>query len=156
MPGFADLWEDDKLFHKSIALCVALNFSSADAIRKAGVDGIASHLNNTKVRFQRRTIERIVAWSGTAAEPSELEALYSLAQRDRDQRRFRREAGRRAPTEGWSADRSNTMRRHERSTDERGCILRDTKVMKLITRTDHSFVNATASCAEQPCWSPKT
>ncbi len=77
MPGFADLWEDDKLFHKSIALCVALNFSSADAIRKAGVDGIASHLNNTKVRFQRRTIERIVAWAGTAAEPSELGAMHT-------------------------------------------------------------------------------
>ena len=77
MPGFADLWEDDKLFHKSIALCVALNFSSADAIRKAGVNGIASHLRDATVRFQTRTIERIVAWAGTAADPSELAALQT-------------------------------------------------------------------------------
>ncbi len=77
MPGFADLWEDGKLFHKSIALPVALKFSSADAIRKAAVDGIAKHLRKTKVRFQTRTIERIVAWSGTPAEASELAAMHT-------------------------------------------------------------------------------
>ena len=33
MPGFADLFEDDKLYHKSIALPVALKFASADAAR---------------------------------------------------------------------------------------------------------------------------
>jgi transposase len=77
MPGFADLFEDDKLFHKSIALPVALNFSSADAIRAAGVGGIAARLRQTNVRFQRRTIERIVAWAGGAAEPSELAEMHT-------------------------------------------------------------------------------
>jgi transposase len=77
MPGFADLFEDDKLFHKSIGLPIALKFTSAEAIRRAGVAGIASHLSETKVRFQSRTIERIVAWAGAAAEPSELAALYT-------------------------------------------------------------------------------
>ena len=77
MPGFADLFEDGKLFHKSIALPVALKFSSAEAIRRAGVAGIASHLNKTKVRFQTRTIERIVAWASTAAEPSELAVMHT-------------------------------------------------------------------------------
>jgi transposase len=77
MPGFADLFEDDKLFHKSIALPIALNFSSAEAIRGAGVDGITSYLNKTNVRFQTRTIERIVAWATTAAEPSELAAMHT-------------------------------------------------------------------------------
>jgi transposase len=77
MPGFADLFEDDKLFHKSIALAVALRFSSAEAIRCAGVGGIASHLSEAKVRFQARTIERIVAWAGAAAEPAELAPMYT-------------------------------------------------------------------------------
>ena len=77
MPGFADLFEDDKLFHKSIALAIAMQFTSAARVRQAGVDGIASHLSTTKVRFQTRTIERIVAWSGTAAEPSELAAMHT-------------------------------------------------------------------------------
>ena len=77
MPGFADLFDEDKLFHKSIALPVALKFVSADAIRRAGINGIARHLNKTKVRFQTRTIERIVAWANTAAEPSELATMHT-------------------------------------------------------------------------------
>jgi len=77
MPGFADLFEDYKLYHKSIAMPVALQFSSAEAIRRAGVDGITKHLQETKVRFQTRTIERIVAWAETAAEPSELATMHT-------------------------------------------------------------------------------
>ena len=77
MPGFADLFVDDKLFHKSIALPIALEFSSAAAIRQAGVAGIESHLAQAKVRFQTRTIERIIAWAGTAAEPSELATMHT-------------------------------------------------------------------------------
>jgi hypothetical protein len=77
MPGFADLFEEDKLFHGSIALPVALAFSSAAAIGQAGATGIARHLSNTKVRFQTRTIERIVAWAKTAAEPSDLAPMYT-------------------------------------------------------------------------------
>jgi transposase len=77
MPGYADLFEDDKLYRKSIAIPIAIKFSSAEAIRRVGVDGVASHLRNTKVRFQTRTIERIVAWSGTAAEPSELATIHT-------------------------------------------------------------------------------
>ena len=77
MPGFADLFEDDKLFHKSIALPIALQFSSAEAIQRAGVAGLARYLNQTKVRFQSRTLERIVAWAATAAEPSELAAMHT-------------------------------------------------------------------------------
>jgi len=77
MPGFADLWGDDKLFRDSIALPVALKFSSAETIRKAGVDAMASHLRQTKVRFQARTLQRIVAWASTAADPSELAAMQT-------------------------------------------------------------------------------
>lgn len=77
MPGFADVFDDDKFFHKSIAIPVAVNFPSAEAIQQAGVNGIASRLRKTNVRFQTRTIERIVAWSSTAAEPSELAAMHT-------------------------------------------------------------------------------
>jgi hypothetical protein len=77
MPGFADLFDDDNLFQKSIAVPVALTFPSAAVIRRAGVAGIASHLSITKVRFQTRTIERIVAWAGTAPEPLELDEMHT-------------------------------------------------------------------------------
>jgi transposase len=77
MPGFADLFDDEKLFHKSIAMPIALMFSSPAAIRSAGVAGIASRLTTAEVRFHTRTIERIVAWSGAATEPSELAEMYT-------------------------------------------------------------------------------
>jgi transposase len=85
MPGFADLFDDDKLFHKSIAVPVAWQFPSADAIRQAGVDGIATYLRRTKVRFQTRTIERIVAWAANAAEPSELAAMHTRQWKELDE-----------------------------------------------------------------------
>lgn len=85
MPGFADLFEDGQLFHKSIALPIALKFCSAEAIRSAGVDGIAGHLRGIKVRFQARTIERIVAWAGAAAEPAELAMIYTRQWQQLDQ-----------------------------------------------------------------------
>lgn len=75
MPGFADVFQEDKLFRDSIAMPVALKFTSAAAVQVAGVRGIASYLKSVHVRYQTRTIERIVAWSGTAAEPSELSPM---------------------------------------------------------------------------------
>jgi len=77
MPGFADLFDDNKLYDKSIALPVALGFDCPDAIRRARVEGVAAYLKEKRIRFQRRTIERIVAWAGAAAEPSELAAMHA-------------------------------------------------------------------------------
>jgi transposase len=77
MPGFADLFDEKKLFDKSIAVPVALQFSSAAAISQAGVLGIASYLKKAKIRSLKTTVERIVAWSGTAAEPSELAPMHT-------------------------------------------------------------------------------
>lgn len=77
MPGFADLFDDDKLFNKSIALPIALEFTSAEAIRQADVGGMARHLNERKIRFQSRTLEKIAAWAGAAAEASELAPMHT-------------------------------------------------------------------------------
>lgn len=77
MPGYADLFADDKLFNKSIALPVAERFPSAEAINKEGVEAIAKRLKLDKVRFQQRTIEKIVAWSTTAADASALASMQT-------------------------------------------------------------------------------
>lgn len=77
MPGFADLFPEDNLFHASIALPVAIHFSSAAAIIAAGTTAIGECLIKNKVRFQVRTIERIVAWAKTAGEPAEMSLLYT-------------------------------------------------------------------------------
>lgn len=82
MPGYAELWEDDKLYHKSVALPIALQFPSAEQIDQAGVDGLAAHLRNRKIRFQERTLQRVVAWSRTAADASELSELHTRQWQD--------------------------------------------------------------------------
>ena len=82
MPGYADLWEDDKLYHRSVAMPIALAFPSAEQIQKAGTEGLAEHFRNSKIRFQARTLERVVTWARTAAEASELAALHSRQWQD--------------------------------------------------------------------------
>lgn len=77
MPGYADLFEDDKLFNNSIAMPIAKHFSSAASIKRAGSDGIAKYLQSQKIRFQVRTIDRIVAWSLIAADPDPLALLLT-------------------------------------------------------------------------------
>lgn len=77
MPGFADLFEDDKLFRKSVALHVAKQYGSAAAIKRAGATGLAAYLKKQKIRFHIRTLERIVAWSATAVEPADLSVLLT-------------------------------------------------------------------------------
>src|SRR5258708_5355748 len=67
MPGFADLFEDDKLFHKSIALPIALEFSSAEAIRHAGVAGCVGDPSMMKEGVFTRTHDRDQGPGGAAA-----------------------------------------------------------------------------------------
>lgn len=77
MPGYADLWEDGKLFNGSIAMPIAKRFSSADAIKKAKQKGMASFLRKNKLRFQERTLDKIYAWSLQAADPALLQDVLT-------------------------------------------------------------------------------
>ncbi len=77
MPGFADLFDEDALFHQSIAMPVALRFTSAESVRGAGVKGISNYLKSIKVRFHAQTVERIVAWSNSASAPAELAPMLT-------------------------------------------------------------------------------
>ncbi len=77
MPGFADLFDNDKLFNKSIAIPIAKKFSSATAIKRAGVDGMASYLKKQKTRYHIRTLERIAAWANIAADATPLADLLN-------------------------------------------------------------------------------
>jgi len=76
MPGYADLWDCEKLFN-SIAFPIAKHFSSADAIKKAKQVGMAKMLRANKTRFQERTLDRIYAWSLQADEPDSLTELLT-------------------------------------------------------------------------------
>lgn len=89
MPGYADLFEQERFFNKSIAIDVARHFKSAARIRAAGVDGICRYLKQKKIRFQSPTVERIVAWSASAADADPLASLQHMVWCDLDDHRQR-------------------------------------------------------------------
>lgn len=77
MPGYDELFIQHQFFKKSVAMPVAKKFSSAAAIKRAGADGLAKHLKQQKIRSHHSTLDRIVAWSHTAAEPTGLAAMLT-------------------------------------------------------------------------------
>ena len=87
MPGYADLFEQERLFKKSIAIDVARHFKSAAQIRSTGVEGICRYLKQKKIHFRRPTVERIVAWSASAADADPLASLQHAVWCDLDDHR---------------------------------------------------------------------
>lgn len=87
MPGYADLFEQERFFTKSIAIDVARHFQSAARIRAAGSDSICRYLKQQKIRFRRPTVERIIAWSASAADADPLALLQHSVWCDLDDHR---------------------------------------------------------------------
>ena len=75
MPGYADLFDNQKMFSNATVISIASKFSSAGAIQNAGVEKVVAHLKKEKLRFNSRNIERIVSWSRTATESTPLADL---------------------------------------------------------------------------------
>ena len=76
LPGYAALFPGDDLWEGSVGLLVARQAGSAAAIRAAGASGIVRWLREAKLQFWTRTVEKIVAWSGNAADADPLAASY--------------------------------------------------------------------------------
>lgn len=77
MPGYADLFDNQKMFTYATVIRIAAKYPSAKEIQRAGVEKIVAYLKKEKQRFNSRNIERIVAWSRNAAEPEPLADLLS-------------------------------------------------------------------------------
>ena len=77
MPGYDELFIQHQFFKKSVAMPVAKNFTLAAAIKRAGEDGLAKHSKQQKIRSHHSTLDRIVAWSHTAAEPTGLASMLT-------------------------------------------------------------------------------
>jgi transposase len=67
LPGYAALFPEDDLWIRPVALAVARRAGHAEAICRAGVNGVLRWLDEEKLRVQSRTVERLVAWSANAA-----------------------------------------------------------------------------------------
>jgi transposase len=76
LPGYGALFPGDELWEGSVGLCVPRRAHSAAEIRAAGVSRITGWLREEKLRFWTRTVERIVAWSGNAADADPWAASY--------------------------------------------------------------------------------
>lgn len=72
LPGYAALFPGDDFWSRPVAMHVARRAGAAEAILAAGVSGLTQWLRQAKLRFQDRTVERIVAWSGNAADADPL------------------------------------------------------------------------------------
>jgi transposase len=67
LPGYAELFPEDDLWTRPVAMAVARRAARPETILAAGVAGAARWLREDKLQFQSRTVERLLAWAANAA-----------------------------------------------------------------------------------------
>jgi transposase len=72
LPGYAALFPKDSLWRLPVPLWIAGKAITAEAILEARIPGVTAWLRKDKLRFQSRTVEKIVAWDGNAADADPL------------------------------------------------------------------------------------
>lgn len=72
LPGYAAIFPDDDLWTRPIAMPLAQKFGSAKAVLAAGVKGVTEWKEKEKIHCQSRTIDRVLAWAGNAADADPL------------------------------------------------------------------------------------
>lgn len=60
LPGLTALFDDDKFWTSAVAMPLARRFAGPEPIRQLGLAGVAKELREAGVRFQQRSIEKIV------------------------------------------------------------------------------------------------
>ena len=76
LPGYTQLFHD--IFDNPPALAIARNVTSAAEVSKLGVAGLAEILNGLKVRCQRRTLEKILAWADRTEGVIECASMHKV------------------------------------------------------------------------------
>jgi transposase len=66
MPGYAGLF--DRLLELPAALAIAARCDSPAGLIQLGQAGVSRHLQRIKVRHQRRTVDKVLAWAAQAAD----------------------------------------------------------------------------------------
>jgi transposase len=74
MPGYSRCVND--LFESEIALWVASNLESAEAIVQAGTAGLSRQIREAGIRHFTPTVEKIVAWARSAPVPEDSASLH--------------------------------------------------------------------------------
>lgn len=74
MPGYETCFAD--LFDGDVPLWFVRHLDSPRAIHAAGTTGLEQRLRQAGVRFQRRTLDRLVAWAAQAPDPAPAAAIH--------------------------------------------------------------------------------
>lgn len=82
LPGYGDQFPGERLWRRPTALFIAQRAGGARAIREAGIPGVKRWLTEAKLRCWERTVEKVVTWSGNAAEAEPRAAEYHRVWQD--------------------------------------------------------------------------
>lgn len=81
LPGFAALFAGDDLWKQATPVplleAIALRGGMPATIVEAGVGGVSQWLRDAKVRFWKKTVERVVMWAADAAQHDPMVASYT-------------------------------------------------------------------------------
>ena len=74
LPGYTGLFED--VFDNQAALSIARSVTSASKIRSLGSEGLAEILSELQVRYQQRTLKKILHWADGVENTTEYSEMY--------------------------------------------------------------------------------
>lgn len=77
LPGFAACFAQDKFWDSAIPWHLLQHFPSAQSLRDAGVTTLDHSLHTAHIRFQQRTLQKVVDWAQQAA-PGDIAADQHL------------------------------------------------------------------------------
>jgi transposase len=77
LPGFAACFGQDKFWDSAIPWHLLQHFPSAQSLRDAGVTTLGQSLHAADIRFQQRTLQKVVDWAHQAA-PGDIAAAQHL------------------------------------------------------------------------------
>ena len=81
LPGFTDLFEDDKLWTQvtpvPLLKAISEHGGTAHDVVEAGQQGMAKWLRDAQVRFHQPTLDRVVVWASNAASHDEMTPTYT-------------------------------------------------------------------------------
>jgi transposase len=74
LPGYTGPFD---IFKNQAALTIAHTVTSAAEVRSLGIDGLAHLLESRGVRYQRRTLSKILAWANGIENTAEYSSMYN-------------------------------------------------------------------------------
>lgn len=81
LPGFGALFDGDDLWTQVTPVplleTIAMHGGTVDVVKQAGQKGVTKWLEDTKIRFHRATIERVVVWAANAANADPMAVFHT-------------------------------------------------------------------------------